>query len=110
MKVPNAANAVIAPDKLRLYLLNPAHRRGGSKAKVLLTLGYSLANWRQLELDLKSQHLTMDVECQVDSEYGARYEIVAPLSGPSGRSMLFRSIWQIDRGSDVPRLITMYPE
>jgi Domain of unknown function (DUF4926) len=110
VKLPNAGNAVIAQEKLRLYLLNAAHRRGGSKASVLLSLGYSIANWQQLEADIRAQHLTAEVELETESEYGDRYEIAAPLTGPNGRSILFRSIWQIDIGTDRPRLITMYPE
>jgi hypothetical protein len=110
VKVPNAENAIISEEKLRLYLLNPAHRRGGSKARVLLVLGYSAANWQQLAADLRAQHLTADIECQMDSDYGERFEIVAPISGPNGRSILFRSVWQTDIGTDHPRLITMYPE
>jgi len=30
MWIPNADMAIIAPEKLRDYLLNPAHRRGSS--------------------------------------------------------------------------------
>ena len=41
MKIPKADKAVIAKDKLCDYLLNPVHRRGGSKAKLLLSMGYS---------------------------------------------------------------------
>jgi len=91
VKVPNAENAVIARDKLCLYLLNPTHRRGGSKARLLLSLGYSVADWQRLAADLRAQHLTADVELQIATEYGDRYEIVAPLLGPNGRSIVFRS-------------------
>ena len=52
----------------------------------------------------------MEVDCQSSTEYGERYEIAAPLSGPAGWSNQFRSVWQIDTGTQVPRLITMYPE
>lgn len=110
MKLPNATDAVIAAEKLRLYLLNLAHRRGGSKARLFLSLGYSAAEWEQLEADLRAQHAASDVELVTNSEYGERYEIVARLVGPNGRSIVFRSIWQIDTGMDYPRLITIYPE
>jgi hypothetical protein len=110
VKLPNADKAVIAPEKLTLYLLNPAHRRGGSKARLLLSLGYSAVHWQRLESDLRSQHLTADVELEMVTEYGGRYEIVAPLVGPNGRSITFRSVWQIDLGTDYPRLITLYPD
>jgi hypothetical protein len=110
LKVPNADKAVIAPEKLCLYLLNPAHRRGGSKAKLLLSLGYSADDWQRLESDLRAHHLSAEIECEAESDYGQRYEIVAPLVGPNGRAVAFRSIWQIDTGSDCLRLITLYPE
>jgi hypothetical protein len=48
MKIPNGDKAVIASEKLRDYLLNPAHRRGGSKARLLLSMGYTAADWQRL--------------------------------------------------------------
>ena len=110
MKIPQADQAVIAKDKLCEYLLNPAHRRGASKARLLLSLGYSVEGWQSLEAELRAQHLVADVIREADSDYGKRYEVVAPVLGPSGRAVRFRSIWQIDIGTNVPRLITMYPE
>ncbi len=48
-------------------------------------------------------------DCARESSYSGRFEISAPLATPSGRRILFRSIWQIDTGTDFPRLITLYP-
>jgi len=111
MKVPNADNAIIATEKLRDYLLNPEHRRGRSKAKKLLSMGYQTDLWQQLETDLRQQHLfSADIDTSDTNEYGIAYTIVAVLSGPNGDTALFRSVWQIDVGKDQPRLITMYPE
>lgn len=109
MRIPNADKAIIAPEKLRDYLLNPAHRRGATKAKLLLACGYKTAEWRMLESDLRAQHLTADVTVARENPYGKRFEISAPLATPSGRRILFQSVWQIDKGTDVPRLITLYP-
>ena len=39
MKVPNAQNAVIEKEKTSSYLLNLEHKRGGSKAVLLYSLG-----------------------------------------------------------------------
>lgn len=109
MRMPNADNAVIAPEKLRDYLLNPAHRRGSPKARMLLSCGYRADNWQVLEADLRSQHLTVEVTATRDTAYGRRFEVRAPLATPSGRRVVFESIWQIDTGTKVPRFITMYP-
>ncbi len=110
MKLPNAANAVIKHDKLVLYLLDLDHRRGGSKAKLLHTLGYNAENWQQLAADLRQDHVSADVAGERDTTWGKRYDIVAPLTGPSGNMVLFHSVLQIDIGTDCPRLITIYPE
>jgi hypothetical protein len=110
MKLPNAELAVINPDKLRDYLLNQGHRRGASKARLLHSLGYRREKWRQLEEDLRRYHLPADVVMTTQTAYGPRYEIVAAIPTPIGRSVSFRSIWQIDTGTDRPKFITMYPE
>jgi hypothetical protein len=109
MEIPNAERAIIAPEKLRDYLLNPLHRRGGSKARVLMSLGYRTEDWVRLDRDLRLQHLTHEVTATAGTEYGVRFEIVAPIVTPSGKPFEFCSVWQIDQGSDVARLITLYP-
>ena len=109
MRIPNADRAIIGPEKLRDYLLNVAHRRGATKAKLLLGLGYDAENYQRLEMDLRKQHLILDATLEQNSTYGARHSIVAPIRTPIGRMVTFCSVWQIDTGTDVPRLITMYP-
>src|SRR4051812_44515632 len=109
MQLPNFHRAIVAPEKLRDYLLNPQHRRGAGKARLLMTFGYRAENWQQLESDLRAQHLNLDVATVSDNEYGRRFEIIGPIRTPTGRSVIFVSIWQIDIGTNDPRLITMYP-
>ena len=110
MKLPNAENAIIAEEKLCQYLLNPDHLRGGSKARLLLSMGNTGTHWQKLQSDLRAEHLQSEVIDQADSPWGKRFEVVAPITGPSGDTVLFRSIWQIDLGTNRPRLVTMYPE
>jgi hypothetical protein len=107
--IPNADRAIVAPEKLRRYLLNPSHKRGGAKAKRLLSLGYRTNAPEILESDLRTQHLSLDVARTSENAYGVVYEIDGPIKTPSGKIARFASIWQIDTGSDVPRFITMYP-
>jgi hypothetical protein len=109
MKVPNADRAIIATDKLTGYLLNVSHKRGGPKARLLLSVGYRSDHPQSLESDLRAQHLVLDVSRTHENAYGVVYEIEGPIKTPSGRSVRFCSVWQVDTGSDVPRFITMYP-
>ena len=110
MLLPNAENAIIAQEKLASYLLKVEHRRGRSKAKLFNSIGYVAEQWEMLADDIRRIHLTSEVIEQRVTPWGNRYEIVAPLTGPSGDTVLFRSVWQIDLGTDQPRLITMYRE
>jgi hypothetical protein len=85
MKIPSGDRAVIEPSKLTDYLLNPEHKRGGAKARLLNQFGYSQENWQQLEIDLRNFHLLADVDVIKETAYGTRYEISASLSTPVGR-------------------------
>lgn len=109
MKIPNADRAIVAPTKLTAYLLNVAHKRGAAKARLLLGLGYRSDDPGQLESDLRTQHLSLDVTRTSQNSYGVVHEIEGPIATPRGRTVRFCSVWQVDTGTDVPRFITMYP-
>jgi hypothetical protein len=110
MKIPNSDRATIESSKLTDYLLNPEHKRGGAKAKLLIQFGYSQKNWQQLETDIRNCHLNLDVNLVKETAYGTRYEISGHLSTPVGRQLLVRTVWQIDKETDFPRLITLIPD
>jgi hypothetical protein len=109
MTVPNADRAIIATEKLTGYLLNVSHKRGGPKARLLQSVGYRSENPQTLESDLRAQHLSLDITRMHETAHGVVYEIEGPIKTPSGKSVRFCSVWQVDTGTDVPRFITMYP-
>jgi hypothetical protein len=109
MTVPNADRAIIAAEKLTGYLLDMSHKRGGPKARLLLSVGYRSDSPQSLESDLRLQHLSLEVTRTQENAYGVVYEIEGPIKTPSGKTVRFCSIWQVDTGTDVPRFITMYP-
>lgn len=110
MKIPNSDRAVIEQSKLTDYLLNPEHKRGGAKARLLIQFGYSPENWQQLEMDIRNFYLIADVDIVKETAYGIRYEISAYLCTPVSRQLLVRTVWQIDTDTDFPRLITLIPD
>jgi len=81
--LPNGDRAVIAAEKLRDYLLNLAHRKGGPKAKLLTAMGYRPDEWQRLEADIRAAHVGAAVDRVSDNDYGSRYEVVALLTGPA---------------------------
>jgi hypothetical protein len=109
MELPNRALAIIAQEKLIGYLLNTGHKRGGTKARLLEQFGYIVQNWRRLETDIRNG-LGAEVDVVRTTAYGTRYEICMTLQTPLGVPLTVRTIWQIDDGTDVPRLITLYPD
>ncbi len=110
MRIPNADRAVIDPAKLHGYLLSRSHPIGRFKAAFFLALGYSLEDWRQLEADLRSQHLSQDATREKQTPYGQKYAIRATLVGPLGDSADVVSVWVVRTGEEFPRFVTAYPE
>lgn len=110
MKIPNSDHAIIESSKLTEYLLNTKHERGGSKAKLLIYFGYSPENWQQLESDIRKFHFDVDVNVIKETAYGVRYEVSANLLTPINRPLLVKTVWQVDTGTDFPRLITLVPD
>jgi hypothetical protein len=86
-----------------------SHKRGAAKAGLLLRVGYRPDAPRLLESDVRAQHLLLDVTRMSENAYGVVYEIEGAIKTPSGKTVRFCSIWQIDAGTDVPGFITMYP-
>jgi hypothetical protein len=109
-QIPNADQAVIAPEKLRDYLLSPAHPVGRFKAAFFAQLGYAQADWQTLAADLRSQHLSLPPEAGEATPFGRKYLIRGALTGPAGRRATVVSVWIVRSGEDVPRLVTVYPE
>ena len=109
MKLPEARRAVVSPAKIRDYLLSTSHPVGRFKAPFFASLGYTNANWRRLEEDLRHLAVSGDAELGKGSRYGQKYEIRGILRGPSGRSAGVLTVWIILFGGDVPQFVTAFP-
>lgn len=109
MKLPKRECAIITQEKLTGYLLNLAHKRGGAKAKLLEQFGYRAGHWQQLADDIRAQ-LETEVSVERATAYGMCYEIRMTLQTPLGRPLIVRTVWQIDDGTDLPSLITLFPD
>jgi hypothetical protein len=45
----------------------------------------------------------------MDTPYGTNYVIEGELKTPVDRTPLVRAVWVIDKGSEIPHLVTAYP-
>ena len=109
MTLPNVEAAEVAEAKIRDYLLNPFHPDGESKARFFLSLDFSADDWEGLAAALRQQAVASPVTNTVESIHGTKYIVEGPIDTPSGKRPVIRVVWIVDRGRDVPRLVTAYP-
>jgi len=109
MKLPNAYLAVVEREKITDYLLNPVHRYGASKARFFAGFGFRLEAWEILAAALREHGQRHEVGKAKETGFGPRYEVDGELRTPTGHRPRIRTVWQLDHGKTVPRLITAYP-
>lgn len=108
MKMPNGEQAVVVPEKLLRYALDPTSEFGRHKARVFArALGISQENAELLRTALLGAALTGEAITTRSDQFGQRYQIDFQLSTPAGAATV-RSAWIIETGSPIPRLITCY--
>lgn len=108
MKLPGADRAVVDAEKVRDYLLSTSHPVGRFKARFFFNLGYTSAEWKRLELDLRNLATSEDAVLGRGSPYGQKYEVHGHLTGPSGSMVEIVTVWIILTGENVPRFVTAF--
>ena len=109
MKLPNAHLAVVDQNKITAYLLNPAHPDNGGKAPFFLALGFRSDDWQALAAALRKLAGEIPVAKKMESPHGLKYILDGKIETPGGRSPTVRTIWIVDQGLEIPRLVTAYP-
>lgn len=109
LKVPNVERAVVAYEKLIGYLLNERHPQGGGKARFFRPLGYDENGVDRFADDLRQHALQNRVVSTRETPYGVHYVVDGPIDTPSGRTVQIVSVWLVEAGIEVPRLVTAYP-
>jgi hypothetical protein len=108
-KLINAENAIIETEKLRNYILSPAHPIGRYKAAFFLQLGYSIGNWQELKINLRNLILVNDAIRSGESLYGEKFIVDGIIRGPNSVEKRITTVWVILKNENVPRFITAYP-
>ena len=107
--LPNAESARIDARKLRDCALNAQHEIGRFKAAFFSQMGYTADNWRQLDEDIREQHLSQPAKSGSPSLYGQKYTITAPLKGPRGSARQVTTVRIFRPGQDWADLVTILP-
>jgi hypothetical protein len=101
-------DAVVSEDKIRRYLLAPRDRN--DKSAFFAKAGYSQERWQQLAADIREQLLPGEAILSQRTEFGELYTVTGVLTGPNGGSRRVVSVWIVEHGTGVTRLVTAYPE
>ena len=109
MRLPNADQAVVEPEKITEYLLSHTNPRSRGKAGFFVRFGFNSDNWQGLTEALVRQGSNHEVVSVYDTVYGLRYLVDGIIETPDGRNPSIRTVWQVDPGTDYPRLITARP-
>jgi len=109
MNLPNAVKALVEQDKIIAYLLNAGHPDNSGKALFFRSLGFTTEEWSLMASALRRLAATAEVTKNVESPHGVKYILDGRIEAPSGEMTRIRTIWIIDRGQDIPRLVTAYP-
>jgi hypothetical protein len=110
MRLPNAESARVEREKITDYLLSTTNQRGRNKAVFFLSFGFSTDHWQGFAEALRLQATDLEVVKVVETVHGLRYHVDGVLETPDGRNPQVKTVWQMDVGSDFPRLITAYPQ
>jgi hypothetical protein len=107
--MPNGDRAQVDWPKVAEYLLSPDHDVGYRKAAFFARLGYSQADAGALvEHLLDIARTGRVVETRTDI-YGTRYVVDGLLPARTRHRVLLRTVWMVEHGRTIPRLITAYP-
>ena len=109
MPIPDARRAIVAPEKVRDYLLNPEHPDGGSKAVWFHSLGYTRDQWELLAHDLIGVARDCDEFDTERTKFGVKYKARGSVGRPNQRPGSVLTVWVVE-DDDPPRLVTAYPD
>jgi hypothetical protein len=109
VKLVLANEAEVPKAKIVLYLLNPEHRRGKSKARFFVSRGFEAENWQNMASALRRHAAENEIAKEETTPLGVRTVVEGAMAMPNGTLAEVRSIWFIERGERIPRFVTAYP-
>lgn len=107
--LPKYKSAAIPDEKLAGYALNMDHPVGKNKAIVFQkVLGYNVDNRDILLRQVRSGLAKYRAIEKQSTQYGRPFEVKMMIRGANDRYAPVKTAWQIDNGSETPRLVSIY--
>ena len=111
--MPNHSKATTPAEKFVNYSLDYNNPNAVGKAEAYeRALGYTKSNAQGLVSQIHNAVTSGTAKpYQVsETEYGIKYKYRIPITGPNGKTKNVIAVYQIDKGSSTPRLVTNYVE
>ena len=113
ISMPNHQKAITPKEKFLDYSLDYDNPNSRGKAEAYeKTLGYNKDNAdgliKQIE-DAIREEIISPIET-TKSEFGTKYKYRIPIKGVNGQIKNVIAVYQIDEGTEIPRMITNYVE
>ncbi len=72
-------------------------------------LGFRRSEWERLAAALLRLARTAEVNGQTESPHGTKYVVVGRIESPALTAVMVQTVWIVDKGLEVARLVTAYP-
>jgi hypothetical protein len=108
-QLPTADLAWVEELKIKEYLLNLAHPKGGPKAKFFQNCGFTAKEWEGFHDALVVQGKSNPVVKVAPNEFGTRYVVECNCPTPDELNPCIRTVWELMENETQPRLITAHP-
>jgi hypothetical protein len=112
-RLPDVELAAIPDEKFTRYSMDPSNPNNGGKWAAWEKLGYDVhtqvgraAAARDVVKQLRDQLPRTTATWNDETRWGARYNTATEIVGPDGTAGTLVAVWQLDRGTDPPRMIT----
>jgi len=109
MELPNRLRAYVSISKITDYLLSETHAVGKSKARFFRSFGFDETNINQFEQGLINIAYRESVVETTETIYGKKFVVDGELKTPNGIMIRLRTVWIIESGDEIPRLVTAHP-
>lgn len=110
MTLPHVDCANVEEKKIRQYLLNMAHPKGGSKARFFLGKGFEDKSWQAFRDAIIEQARRNPIADQSADEYSQRFVVDCHCPTPDESNPCIRTVWEVLPENPCPRLITAHPK
>ncbi|NBV14538.1 MAG: hypothetical protein EBS07_10790 [Sphingobacteriia bacterium] len=109
MKIPNNNLSFVADNKITDYLLSDIHQIGKHKAAFFKGFGFDIEGIKIFKGSQIQHSFEREIEKEVATEYGIKYELKCEIKTPDKRNPCIVTVWIVETGKQVPKLVTAYP-